>query len=349
MKGSRERNVGSGARSAGSSAEPAGQPGKRTLVEDLGMNASAPQGVAPSGHDGEPAVARQGVDRAAVPSTEAPKASNAGVGASDKPAATYLIPFDRAPKSAPGERIILGAEFTDPSPASYQLVYTGVGGDFNAAASGTKTVTYPGLVRDNIDFYIDASWDKKTAVTVKLEVQKVSDKTVVQTENWSFSAKPYYPTTIKQTETADERALGSTYHYKVGPDRGNDGKDDYVGQTILEEFGLRSSNLKVADLKPDYAKTHGLTTDQAVTDHFFGTSSSNGTFTVWAGDAFSDVHSGSMPDKATFEAALVAMKEIYVDLPQTYSAQPGTPLGKFTIRRILKTDGTKKLKKWQTL
>lgn len=41
--------------------------------------------------------------------------------------------------------------------------------------------------------------------------------------------------------------------------------------------------------------------------------------------------------------------EIYVDIPQTYSAQPGTPLGKFTIRRILKTDGTKQLKKWQTV
>jgi len=41
--------------------------------------------------------------------------------------------------------------------------------------------------------------------------------------------------------------------------------------------------------------------------------------------------------------------QIYVDLPQTYSAQPGTPLGKFTIRRILKTDGTKKRKKWQTV
>jgi hypothetical protein len=111
------------------------------------------------------------------------------------------------------------------------------------------------------------------------------------------------PPTIKQTETEDERALGSTYHYKCGPDRGNDGKDDHVGQTILEESGLRSSNLKLADLKPDYAKTHSLTTDQAVTDHCFGTSSSNGTFTVWAGDEFSDVHSGSMPDKATFEAA----------------------------------------------
>lgn len=52
-----------------------------------------------------------------------------------------------------------------------------------------------------------------------------------------------------------------------------------------------------------------------------------------------------MPDKATFEAALVAMKDIHVDLPQTYEAEPGKELGKYTIRRILKTDGLKKIKK----
>jgi hypothetical protein len=52
-----------------------------------------------------------------------------------------------------------------------------------------------------------------------------------------------------------------------------------------------------------------------------------------------------MPDKATFEAALTTMKEIHVDLPQTYTAKPGTALGKYNIRRILKTDGSKKLKK----
>jgi len=29
-------------------------------------------------------------------------------------------------------------------------------------------------------------------------------------------------------------------------------------------------------------------------------------------------------------------------------ADPGKPLGKYTVRRILKTDGTKKVKKWKT-
>jgi hypothetical protein len=33
---------------------------------------------------------------------------------------------------------------------------------------------------------------------------------------------------------------------------------------------------------------------------------------------------------------------IYVDLPQIYEGEPGKPLGRYTIRRILKTDGSKK-------
>lgn len=45
--------------------------------------------------------------------------------------------------------------------------------------------------------------------------------------------------------------------------------------------------------------------------------------------------------------ALTTMKEVTCDLPQTYSASPGTTLGNFTIRRILKTSGDKKVKKWK--
>jgi hypothetical protein len=115
---------------------------------------------------------------------------------------------------------------------------------------------------------------------------------------------------------------------------------------VLETFGSNSSNLTVADVKPDYAKANGLTTDQLVTNHFFGADAgNNATFTISAGDMYYDQHGGGMPDKATFEAALVAMKEIHVDLPQTYEAEPGKALGKYTIQRILKTDGSKKLKK----
>ena len=118
---------------------------------------------------------------------------------------------------------------------------------------------------------------------------------------------------------------------------------------MLETFGSNNSNLTVADVKPDYAKANGLTTDQLVTNHFFGSDAgNNGTFTISAGDMYYDQHGGGMPDKATFEGALVAMKEIYVDLPQTYEADPGKALGKYTVRRILKSDGSKKIRKWKT-
>ncbi len=105
----------------------------------------------------------------------------------------------------------------------------------------------------------------------------------------------------------------------------------------------------MADLKPEYAKLHGLSSQSAVTAHFFGSDAGqNGTFTVFAGDKIYDRHGGGMPDKTTFEEALTTMKEIHVDLPQFYEAEPGQTLGHYNIRRILKTDGTKSLQKSKT-
>ena len=102
----------------------------------------------------------------------------------------------------------------------------------------------------------------------------------------------------------------------------------------------------VLGLKPAFRTAHPeITNDAQVTTFFFDGSGSNGTFTVDAQDQMYDQHGGGMPDKAVFEAALTTMKEIHVDLPQTYTAKPGTPLGSYTIRRILKTDGSKKLRK----
>lgn len=277
--------------------------------------------------------------------TAAPPNAAATVPSSDAPTAYNIIPHDRNPLSAPGERIIFGAVYTDPHPGNYQLVFTCVGGDFNSAGSGVKSGTFPGINKRNLDFYIPATWDKKTAITVKLELQKVADSSVVDTANWTFGPKVNVPTTIAQQETEGERPLGSIYNYKVGPDIGNDGKDDYLHETILESFGTRSSNLTVAELKPAWATSHGITTDQQITDYFFGTSSDNGTFTISAGDIFQDQHTGGMPDKARFEEALTTMKDVTCDLPQTYSANPGSVLGRYTVQRLLKISGDKKLKK----
>ena len=117
-------------------------------------------------------------------------------------------------------------------------------------------------------------------------------------------------------------------------------------RTILETFGANTCNITMADLKPAFKTAHPeITNDAQLTTYFFGGSGSNGTFTVDHSDQIYDQHGGGMPDKAVFEAALTTMKEIQVDLPQTYTAKPGTPLGRFTIRRILKLDGSKKLRK----
>lgn len=315
-------------------------PGKRTLVEQA--------------YNEPAAIAQQPAARAeqAAPQAQATgptPGGTAGPQTSNAPAETYIIPFDRNPKSSPGEQIIFGAVFSDPKPTDYQLVYTCAGGDFNSAGSGTTSCTFPGIVKNNLNFYINAKWDKKSAVTVKMELQKVADGSAVRTETWTFGPKGTVPTTVTQKEAETERTLPSVYSYKVGPDLSKDGKDDYLGQTVLETFGANKSNLTVADVKPDYAKANGLTSDQLVTNHFFGADAgNNGTFTVSAGDEFYDQHGGGMPDKSTFETALVAMKEIHVDLPQTYEAEPGKALGKYTVRRILKTDGGKKLTKSKT-
>jgi hypothetical protein len=331
-----------------------GAPGKRTLVDQV--YAGRPSGgMATDETNAEETAPTSERQTVAEPHT-APTAPSPGATGSAPPVAGRdapdptgpLIPFDRNPLSAPGEQIIFDADLTHATPTDYQLVYTGAGGDFNTTGSGTKSVTVPGLKKSNLYFFIDSKWDKKSSVTVKLEIQKAADKSVVKTETWTFGPKPYFPTEVtqKQSET-DEHDNPARFRYKVGPDRGKDGKADYEHQTVLESFGTRTSNIKLADLKPEYAKAKGLTTDQQVTDHFFGTSSENGTFAINKDDEFGDRHSGGV-DKARLEAALTTMKDVYVDLPQTYSSEPGVALGKYTVRRITKENGDKKIKKWKT-
>jgi hypothetical protein len=151
---------------------------------------------------------------------------------------------------------------------------------------------------------------------------------------------------MTQQEGEGERALPSRYSYKIGPDRNADGLDDYLHQTILETFGQPTCNIALNELKPAFRAAHPeITTLADITAHFFDGSGSNGTFTVSAGDLIFDQHGGGMPDLDVFTDALITMKEVFVDLPQTYEATPGVALGRYTVRRIIKTDGTKVLRK----
>jgi len=256
------------------------------------------------------------------------------------PTKKYVIPFDDKPKSSPGEQIIFAARFEHANSGDYQMVYTSEGGHFDSKDSGTKSKTIAGLKARNLFWFINSDWDGKTTTNVKMELQK-TDGTIVSTYNWEFSKKTVHPTTIEQKTGEGEFNNPKTFTYKVGPDLKEDGNDDYIGWTVLEKFGSRTSNLQPADIKKDYAKTHNLTSEPEITTHFFPTSSNNGTFAVSAGDEFYDKH-GGMSGASEAKAQLKAPKEIEVYLPQEYESEPGKTLGNFLITRIMKNDGKKK-------
>jgi hypothetical protein len=325
-----------GARSGGSGMGP----GKSTLTSQLPHVAP----IAPN-HDvdrpAEQTLGASGLSGESVPQP-AGDDTKTGVDSDAPPVAQYVIPFDRAPKSSPGEQIIFGATYTHATPNNFKLVYTSVGGHFDSQGSGTRTKSIPGLHIRNLDWFIDAAWNGTSAVTMKLEVQK-TDGTVVTTTNWTFSKKAYQPTTITQQEGEGERDNPAVYNYKVGPSR-NTGHDDYIGFTVLEKFGPYRSNLKVADIKPAYAQANALDSDAKVAAHFFPGSSNHGTFTISAGDKMADKH-GGMAGGDEAQAQLATPKQVEKILDQTYESDPGTALGNYTITRILKTDGSKKITK----
>jgi hypothetical protein len=256
------------------------------------------------------------------------------------------IPFDRAPMSSPGERIIFNEELTYPLPHDYhKLVYTATGGGFDAAG-GAASKTINGLTSGNLNFFIDAAWTGATAVTVRCDVKTRSTDLVVSTLDWTFSKKTTVPTDMRQIEGAGPVALPGVYTYKLGPDIGAAGGPDYEHQTILERFESRTCNITMAELKPEFQTAHPeITTDADICAHFFGTGSSNGTFTVDPLDQVYDQHGGGIPDLADFQAALIAMKEITCDLPQIYEVTPGAALARFNVRRILRVDGSKMVAK----
>jgi uncharacterized protein YhfF len=256
-----------------------------------------------------------------------------------------LIPFDFNPLSAPGERILFNDTYTHGSPSEFELVYSANGGTFDTAA-GAATKTLPGLTSGNVSFFIGSAWDGTTPVNVALSVRHRTSGNVMLTDTWNFGKKVNLPTTLAQQEAEGERPLGSTYSYKAGPDRGADNVDDYLHQTILETFGQPICNITLAELKPEFRAAHPeINSQEALTSYFFDGSGDNGTFTVSAGDKIYDRHGGGVPDLAVFQAALITMKEIHSDLPQTYEIQPGVALGRYTIRRIMKMDGSKMLRK----
>jgi hypothetical protein len=259
---------------------------------------------------------------------------------SDAPTPSYVVPFDHSPLAAAGERIIFRGNFTDPTPAAYQLEFSTTGGTFNSA-TGPATRTIPGLTSGYVDFFMPSPWIGTPPVQVVLRVRKISNSSVVHTETWNFGLKTRIPTTMKQVEGTGERNLPGDYTYDIGPVIVPLRPPFYEHQTILERFSNWSlANVGPADIKPAYRAAHSLTSAADVSAHFLGTyAGNNGTFTVDANDQIGDRHNGH-PNLSNLVANLVTPKDVEVALPQTYEAQPGTALGNYTVTRILKAGGT---------
>lgn len=264
----------------------------------------------------------------------------------DAPSASYIVPFDRHPLAAPGERIIFRGVFTDPSPGSYQLEFSTTGGHFSSA-TGPTTRTIAGLRSGNVDFFVPRPWNGTSTVQVVLRVRKISNNSITQTETWNFGLKSYYPTTMSQQEGTGERNLPAVYHYDIGPARATGTAPFYQHQTILERFGnWILANIRPVDIVPAYRTSHSLNSAPAVSQHFLGNyAGNNGTFTVDSNDRIADQHGGH-PNLSNLVSNLATPKDIEVALPQTYEARPGTALGNYTVTRVLKANGvTWKVKK----
>jgi hypothetical protein len=261
------------------------------------------------------------------------------------PSKTYIVPFDRHPLAAEGERVIFRGDFTHPSPTSYQLEYSTTGGHFTSA-TGPTTRTIPGLVSGNVDFFVPTPWSGASPVQVVLKVQRISDGSIAQTETWDFGVKARYPTTMRQLQGTGEVSLPGIYTYDILPALSGLPAPYYQHQTILERFGNWSlANIVPNDVAPAYRTAHGLNSAADVSGHFLGAyQGANGTFTVDANDQISDQHGGH-PDLSKLASNLATPKDVEVALPQTYEARPGTALGHYTITRVLKTDGTWRVKK----
>lgn len=313
----------------GGGAGPAASPAAATAASALGP-ASHQDRTSPSddGDDGEP---------------ELDTAGDGGV--SDAPTERYIVPFDRSPLAAAGERIICRAEFTGRHARRHELTYTAVGGHFDRA-DGPATKTIRGLVSGNVDFFVPTPWNGTDPVTITLELRKRRGGQVLRTETWAFGPKTCYPTTMTQQEGTGEVALPGVYRYAIGPARDGATAPFYQHQTILERFdGWSISNITPADIQPRYRRRHHLESAAAITNREIGPyHGNNGTFTVNAADRIADQHGGH-PDVERLARKLVTPKDIEIELPQTYEAEPGVALGRYLVTRVRKTDGTWKVKK----
>jgi hypothetical protein len=271
------------------------------------------------------------------------------------PVEEYQTPFDDAPQSSAGERIIMNGEYLivpDPIAHYHELVYTATNGTFDTQGGpATKTFTTGhGANRidtGNMSFFLPTAFAGTDTASVTCEIRIRSTGTVVHTRTWNYTPRVTAPTEVTQQEPDTEVAIGSTYTYDVGPAIVPLAPPFYEHQTVLEEFSARVSNLDVGDMDPAWLATNGITDKAGIDAALFGGGSNNGTFVVDNNDQYFDVHGGGQDTLDEAASHTATPMEVYVDLPQVYTAGPGNVLGNFIVRRIRHADGTYGLRKWK--
>jgi hypothetical protein len=271
------------------------------------------------------------------------------------PVEEYQTPFDNAPQSSPGERIIMNGEYLivpDHIAHYHELVYTATNGSFDSQGGpASKTFTTGHDVNridtGNVSFFLPATFAGSDTASVTAQIKARSTGAVLHTRTWNYTPRGTAATEVTQVEPDTERPIGSVYTYDLGPPLIPLAAPWYEHQTVLEEFSPNVSNLDVPDMEPGWLATNGITDKAALDLRLFGGSGDNGTFVVDANDRFQDVHGGGQHQLDEAAAHMNTPGEVYVDLPQVYTAGPGNVLGNFIIRRIRHADGTYALRKWK--
>jgi hypothetical protein len=271
------------------------------------------------------------------------------------PVEEYQTPFDDAPQSSAGERIIMNGEYLivpDHIAHYHELVYTATNGTFDTQGGpATKTFRTGHDVNridtGNLSFFLPATFAGTDTASVTAQIKTRSTGAVVHTRTWSYTPRTQAPTEVTQVQPGGERAIGSSYTYDCGPPLIPLVAPWYEHQTVLEEFSPNVSNLDVGDMDPGWLASRGITDKATLDVQLFGGSGDNGTFVVDHNDRFFDVHGGGEHELDEAHAHMTTPGEVYVDLPQVYTAGPGNVLGNFMIRRIRHADGTYALRKWK--
>ena len=129
------------------------------------------------------------------------------------PVEEYQTPFDNAPQSTSGERIIMNGEYLivpDPIAHHHELVYTATNATFDTQGGAASKTFTTGRDVNRIDtgnlslFLPDPFKDTDTA-SVKAEIRLRSTGAVVHTRTWSYTPRSQAPTEVTQTEPGTER------------------------------------------------------------------------------------------------------------------------------------------------